>query len=57
MFDDNEVGGDTEETPVEAGDACDHEKVLVETADGAAHRRVCPICDEIQLETLDGADQ
>lgn len=33
---------------------CEHEKTLITTDDG--EREVCPICGDIQVETLDDGD-
>lgn len=37
--------------------ACEHSKVTLTTDDGE-EREVCPVCDDVQVETLDdGGDE
>lgn len=35
-------------------DSCDLAMVTIETDDGTSPQRVCPVCDDVQVETLDG---
>jgi hypothetical protein len=32
---------------------CDHEKVIMTVDDDGEKKRVCPICDDVQVQTLD----
>lgn len=36
---------------------CEHDKVTITVDDGSGGKKeVCPICDDVQVETLDGED-